>query len=103
MLPFIRPKPKILVDTRARGMELREGLFTRVERVVLLAAALITGFLRLGLWILAVLTLLTAAQRFVVAARTLRRDASDDTSSDTSDDTSDDASKPLTSEPAEDR
>ena len=92
--------------TRARaeslGIELREGLFTRVERVVLLAAALITGFLRLGLWILAVLTLLTAAQRFVVAARTLRRDASDDTSSDTSDDTPDDASKPLTSEPAED-
>ena len=66
--------------TRARaeglGLELREGLFTRVERVVLLALALITPWLRLGLWILAVLSLLTAAQRFIVAARMLRqRDA----------------------------
>ncbi len=55
------------------GLELRDGLFTRPERVVLLALALITGWLRLGLWILAVLTLLTATQRFISAARTLRQ------------------------------
>lgn len=66
MVSYVRARAEGL------GLELREGLFTRPERVVLLAAALITGWLRLGLWILAVLTLLTAAQRFVSAARTLR-------------------------------
>lgn len=67
MVSYVRARAEGL------GLELREGLFTRPERVVLLAAALITGWLRLGLWILAVLTLLTATQRFVSAARTLRR------------------------------
>jgi CDP-diacylglycerol--glycerol-3-phosphate 3-phosphatidyltransferase len=66
MVSYVRARAEGL------GIDLREGLFTRPERVVLLAAALITGWLRLGLWILAVLTLLTAAQRFVSAARTLR-------------------------------
>lgn len=50
------------------GMSLREGLFTRVERVVLTAAALIgsawwSGGLTGALWILAVLTNVTALQR----------------------------------------
>jgi CDP-diacylglycerol--glycerol-3-phosphate 3-phosphatidyltransferase len=67
MVSYVRARAEGL------GIELREGLFTRPERVVLLAAALITGWVRLGLWILAVLTLLTAAQRFVSAALTLRK------------------------------
>ncbi len=51
------------------GLELREGLFTRAERVIVLAGALILAPLihdniMLGaLWLLAVLSLLTATQR----------------------------------------
>jgi CDP-diacylglycerol--glycerol-3-phosphate 3-phosphatidyltransferase len=55
--------------TRARaegiGLELREGLFTRAERVLLLAGALVIGYgtVRWALWALAILSNLTAAQR----------------------------------------
>jgi CDP-diacylglycerol--glycerol-3-phosphate 3-phosphatidyltransferase len=47
------------------GLELREGLFTRAERVLLLGGALVIGFglVRWALWVLAVLSNLTAAQR----------------------------------------
>lgn len=50
------------------GMSLREGLFTRTERVVLLAGALIVGAwfapaVTVALWILAVFSSLTALQR----------------------------------------
>ncbi|MBI5289789.1 MAG: CDP-alcohol phosphatidyltransferase family protein [Chloroflexi bacterium] len=59
--------------TRARaegiGLELREGLFTRAERVLLLAGALILApllyddIVLIALWMLAVFSLFTAAQR----------------------------------------
>jgi CDP-diacylglycerol---glycerol-3-phosphate 3-phosphatidyltransferase len=59
-----------LVRARAEidGMRLREGLFTRAERVVLTAAALIVGHwapvaVTAALWVLAVLASLTALQR----------------------------------------
>lgn len=59
-----------LVRARAEidGLALREGLFTRAERVVLTAAALIVGHwapvaVTGALWVLAVLTSLTALQR----------------------------------------
>ncbi len=50
------------------GYTLREGLFTRAERVILTAAALIvaawwTGGLTAALWLLAVVTNVTALQR----------------------------------------
>jgi CDP-diacylglycerol--glycerol-3-phosphate 3-phosphatidyltransferase len=51
------------------GLELREGLFTRAERVILLAGALILAplvyddLVLIALWILAVLSLFTASQR----------------------------------------
>lgn len=48
------------------GIELREGLFTRPERVVLLAAGLISGLVVPALVILAVLANLTALQRLWV-------------------------------------
>lgn len=60
------------------GLELRDGLFTRAERVILLAGALILAPLIhddivLGaLWILAVLSLFTAAQRVFVVWQKLR-------------------------------
>ncbi|MEE8422617.1 MAG: CDP-alcohol phosphatidyltransferase family protein [Dehalococcoidia bacterium] len=56
------------------GLTLTAGLFTRPERIVVLSAALISGWLRVGLWALAVLTLLTAAQRLFLAVRALRED-----------------------------
>jgi CDP-diacylglycerol--glycerol-3-phosphate 3-phosphatidyltransferase len=50
------------------GLELREGLFTRAERVLLLGGALIIGFgvVRWALWALAALANATAAQRVLV-------------------------------------
>jgi CDP-diacylglycerol--glycerol-3-phosphate 3-phosphatidyltransferase len=56
------------------GLELREGLFTRAERVLLLAGALIIGHgvVLWALWALAVLTHLTVAQRVYAVWRQLR-------------------------------
>ena len=51
----------------ARGLELREGLFTRPERVLLLGGGLIISQARIALWILAVLANATAIQRLYVA------------------------------------
>ena len=47
------------------GLELREGLFTRAERVLLLGGALVIGYglVRWALWILAIASNLTAWQR----------------------------------------
>jgi CDP-diacylglycerol---glycerol-3-phosphate 3-phosphatidyltransferase len=53
----------------AAGMELREGLFTRAERVIVLGGGLIIGQVRIALWILAVLSNLTAAQRLWLVRR----------------------------------
>ncbi len=53
------------------GLELKDGLFTRSERVVLTGVMLITGWVRGGLWVLAILSLATAFQRLWIAARAL--------------------------------
>lgn len=66
LVSYVRAK------VEAMGGTMSDGLFTRTERVVLTGAALITGWLRAGLWVLAVLTLLTAAQRLLIAPRALR-------------------------------
>ena len=55
----------------ANGVSLTAGLFTRSERVVLLAAALVLDLLRPALWVLALLTMLTALQRLYLAGRRL--------------------------------
>ncbi len=55
----------------AAGVDLREGLFTRPERVILLALGLIIDQTRIILWILAVLTHFTALQRLFVVWRRL--------------------------------
>ena len=68
------------VRARAEGLniQLRDGIFTRAERVVLTGATLILGYLTIGLWILAVLSLFTAFQRLWIASRMLlAEDASD--------------------------
>jgi CDP-diacylglycerol--glycerol-3-phosphate 3-phosphatidyltransferase len=57
------------------GLTLREGLFTRAERVILLGGALIVahGVVLWALWVLVVLSHLTAAQRvFTVWQKTSR-------------------------------
>ncbi len=46
-----------------------DGLFTRPERVILLAVGLIFGWMRVALWALAVLTALTTLQRLYVGGR----------------------------------
>lgn len=51
----------------ANGLEMRDGLFTRAERVILLAAALIIDQMRIGLWILAVMAIATGVQRIYLA------------------------------------
>lgn len=65
LVSYVRAK------VEAMGGTMSDGLFTRTERVVLTSVALITGWLRAGLWVLAVLTLLTAAQRLLMAPRAL--------------------------------
>jgi CDP-diacylglycerol--glycerol-3-phosphate 3-phosphatidyltransferase len=63
---------------QADGIDMREGLFTRAERVLLLAGALIIGHgvVLWALWILAVLTHLTVVQRVVAVRRELSKDES---------------------------
>lgn len=77
MLTFVAVVGSLLVSyVRARGealgLTLTDGLFTRPERVFLVCAALIFGFLRIGLWVLAVLTVFTTVQRLLLAVRALR-------------------------------
>ena len=79
-LVFVVVVGSLLVSyVRARaeslGVALTSGLFTRAERVVVLGVALITGvLLRPALWVLAVLTVLTALQRLYLAGRALHRE-----------------------------
>ena len=60
------------------GLELREGLFTRAERVILLGGSLLFGgvIVVAALWILAVLSNLTAAQRLFAVWQKLQGEAS---------------------------
>ena len=79
LLAFVAVVGSLMVSyTRARaeaaGVMLKDGLFTRAERVVVTSAALILGWLRPALWLLAVLTLLTTFQRLYLTRRLLRED-----------------------------
>lgn len=77
MLAFVAVVGSMMVSyVRARaeglGLSMTDGLFTRAERVLLLGAALILGYLSTALWLLAVLTSLTALQRLLIGMRALR-------------------------------
>ncbi len=77
LLAFVAVVGSLLVSyVRARaealGVALTDGLFTRPERVLVLSVALMLGWLRLALWLLAVLTVLTAVQRVLIAVHALR-------------------------------
>ncbi len=58
------------------GLTLREGLFTRAERVLLLGGALVVahGVVVWALWVLAVLSHVTAVQRVVTVWQRLSTD-----------------------------
>jgi CDP-diacylglycerol--glycerol-3-phosphate 3-phosphatidyltransferase len=55
------------------GLSMREGLFRRQERVALLTIGLLAGGLTVAIIILAVLSNLTAIQRFAMLANGLRK------------------------------
>lgn len=76
LLAFVAAVGSLMVSyVRARseglGLALRDGLFTRSERVVLVGVALILGFAHAALWALAILTVFTASQRLWIASRAL--------------------------------
>jgi len=60
------------------GLPMREGLFRRQERVVLLGAGLLFNGLTIVIWPLAILSNLTALQRFWLIGRGLRAFDRDD-------------------------
>jgi CDP-diacylglycerol--glycerol-3-phosphate 3-phosphatidyltransferase len=57
------------------GLSMREGLFRRQERVALLGIGLLFNGLAVAIWLLAVLSNLTALQRFWMISRGLRQPA----------------------------
>lgn len=65
MVSYVRARAQVA------GVDLREGLFTRPERVILLALGLIIDQTRIILWILAVLANFTVLQRLFVVWRRL--------------------------------
>jgi CDP-diacylglycerol--glycerol-3-phosphate 3-phosphatidyltransferase len=65
MVSYVRARAQVA------GVDLREGLFTRPERVILLAIGLIIDQTRIILWILAVLANFTVLQRLFVVWRRL--------------------------------
>ena len=77
ILVFVAMVGSLLVSyVRARaeaaGLRLRDGLFTRPERVIVLGIGLIIDQMRIVLWILAVLANLTVLERLVAVWRQLR-------------------------------
>lgn len=56
------------------GFDNKVGLLTRVERTVVMLLALLSGYVVVGLWVLAVFTHVTVAQRLFHALRGLRDD-----------------------------
>jgi CDP-diacylglycerol--glycerol-3-phosphate 3-phosphatidyltransferase len=74
ILCFVALASSIMVSyVRARaqveGFDLREGLFTRAERVLLVGGGLIINQVRIALWVLAVMASATALQRVYSAWR----------------------------------
>lgn len=59
----------------SQGLSMQDGLFTRAVRVILLAVVLMIDQVRVGLWILAVLTSATVVQRIYIAWERLTKEA----------------------------
>jgi phosphatidylglycerophosphate synthase len=79
MLVFIAMAGSLCVSyVRARageaGIQIYDGIFTRVVRIIILAAGLIIGGLTLILWVLAVMTIATTFHRLYAVWQRLRED-----------------------------
>jgi len=79
LLVFFSAIGSILVSyTRARaeslGYSAKIGLLTRVERYLILIPGIIIGYPRIALWLLAILTNVTAFQRILYVRKQSRRD-----------------------------
>jgi CDP-diacylglycerol--glycerol-3-phosphate 3-phosphatidyltransferase len=57
------------------GIECKVGLLTRAERMIVLAAGLILGFVTPALWVIAIFANLTALQRILHVRRVAREDS----------------------------
>lgn len=68
LVSYVRARAEIV------GLTLREGLFTRAERVLLIGLGLIIDQVTLALWVLAILAGLTAVQRLLIVWRRTSRD-----------------------------
>lgn len=60
---------------QGEGFDLRDGWFTRAERVILLGGGLIINQVRIALWVLAVMANLTALQRLYATLDHFRGDS----------------------------
>jgi len=67
LVSYIRARSEIL------GLPIREGLFTRAERVIVIGLGCMIDQVRIALWILAVLANLTALQRLYLVWRKTRQ------------------------------
>ena len=67
------------VRARAEGLDLecKVGLFTRMERMFVILAMLLTGWVVPGLWVLVIGTNLTAFQRIWHVYRTIKQQQGD--------------------------
>jgi len=74
LVSYIRARGEIL------GIPIREGLFTRAERVIIIGVGSMIDQVRIALWILAVLANLTALQRLFLVWRKTRKGEPSDTS-----------------------
>src|SRR5688500_15670064 len=54
------------------GIEIYDGIFTRVVRIIILVAGLLLGQLEIVLWVLAVMTIVTTFHRLYVVYQKLR-------------------------------
>jgi len=81
LLVFFASIGSIMVSyTRARaeslGFSAKIGLFTRAERYIVLIPGIILGYPRISLWLLAILTNITAIQRFLFVRKQAKESSS---------------------------
>jgi CDP-diacylglycerol--glycerol-3-phosphate 3-phosphatidyltransferase len=74
LVSYVKARGEVL------GITIREGLFTRAERVILIGGGSILDLVRIALWILAILANVTALQRLYLIWRKTREGAKEESS-----------------------
>jgi CDP-diacylglycerol--glycerol-3-phosphate 3-phosphatidyltransferase len=74
LVSYVKARGEVL------GITIREGLFTRAERVILIGGGSILDLVRIALWILAILANVTALQRLYLIWRKTREGAKGESS-----------------------